>query len=337
MKFWAGDPDYQADDIWWKAVLLGEEGFQSRSKGDPVPPEQQGEGLFPDSDGPSTESAGDDEGGCTKPPDPPNLQEEKDVVLSKDVSLPEMPGSSTLEVTTSRLVTGTLQSTLHMEFAAVGNHVAVLYDPRHALFTNTLTEPVDCLVEELAYQLLQRSNTNQRDWPISWITQLLKEKYFRWSIRSYDSIREQCASLVDELIQHFEEELSELSPLDDSVVTEAERILISRNVARMDRGGEDRIAEVVRSGSYPRYLGHTGVLGLMSSNPHLALDNRFFAVSYEDVDEANRDQIMDQLLVPLKDIIWAASFDPAGGTSEENRTMLARADAGCRLLQSWRV
>ena len=337
VKFWEGDPEYQADDIWWKAVLQAEEARQSTPKGAPVPPDQQGEDLFPDSDDPSTESEGDDEGGTPKQPDPPELQEEKDVVLSKDVSLLEMPGSSILEVTTSRLVTGTLQSNIHMDFAAVGNRVAVLYDPRHALFTNTLTEPVDCLVEELAYQLLQRSNTNQRDWPISRITQLLREKYFTWSIRSYDSIREQCASLVDELVQHFEEELSGLSPLADNVVTEAERMVISRNVARIDRGGEERVSELIRSGSYPRYLGYEGVIRLMSSNPRLALDNKFFAVSYEDVDEPNREQIMDQVLVPLRDIIWAASFDPGDGTSEENRTMLARADAGCRLLQSWRM
>ena len=308
-----------------------------QSKGDPVPKVQQGEDLFPESDDPSTESGDDSEGGGAKQPDPPKLQEEKDVVLSKDISLPEIPGSSTLEVTTSRLVTGTLQSNLHMEFAAVGNRVAVLYDERHALFTNTLTEPVDCLVEELAYQLLQRSNTNQREWPISRITQVLKEKYFPWSIRSYDSIREQCASLVDELLQHFEEELSELSPLADNVVTEAERMIISRNVARIDRGGEERVSEVIRSGSYPKYVGYEGVVGLMSSNPQLALDNRFFRVSYEDVDEPNRRGIMDQLLVPLKDIVWAASFDPGDGASEENRIMLARADAGCRLLQSWRM
>ena len=333
VKFWEGDPDYQSDDIWWNAILQVEEAKQS--KGDTVPKDQQGEDLFPDD--PSTESEEDSEGEGAKQPDPPELQEEKDVVLSKDISLPEMPGSSTLEVTTSRLVTGTLQSNLHMEFAAVGNRVAVLYDERHALFTNTLTEPVDCLVEELAYQLLQRSNTTQREWPISRITQLLKEKYFPWSIRSYDSIREQCASLVDELLQHFEEELSELSPLADSVVTEAERTVIARNVARIDRGGEERVLEVIRSGSYPKYLGYDGVVGLMSSNPLLALDNRFFAVSYEDVDEPNRKAIMDQLLVPLKDIVWAASFDPGDGASEENRTMLARADADCRLLQSWRM
>ena len=337
VKFWKGNSDYQADDIWWEAVLQAEEARQSNSKGDPVPPDQQGEDLFPDSNDDSTEPEGDNEGETTKQPDPPELQEEKDVFLSKDVSLPEMPGSSTLEVTTSRVVTGTLQSNLHMEFAAVGNRVTVLYDPRHTLFTNTLTEPVDCLVEELAYQLLQRSNTNQREWPISRITQLLREKCFPWSIRSYDSIREQCASLVDELIQHFEEELSGLSPLADNVVTEAERMIISRNVARIDRGGEERVSEVIRSGSYPRYLGYEGIIRLMSSNPRLALDNKFFAVSYQDVEEPNREQIMDQLLVPLRDVVWAASFDPGDGTSEENRIMLARADAGCRLLQSWRI
>ena len=337
VKFWEGDPDYQADDIWWNAVLQVEEARRSNSGGGPVPPDQQGEDLFPDSDDSSPEPDSNDTGATTTQPDPPKLQEEKDFVLSKDVSLPEMPGSSTLEVTTSRLVTGTLQSNLHMEFAAVGNRVAVLYDPRHPMFTNTLIEPVDCLVEELAYQLLQRSNTNQREWPISRITQLLKEKYFPWSIRSYDGIRDQCASFVDELIQHFEEELSGLSPLAENVVTDAERLVISRNVARMDRGGEERVLEVIRSGSYPRYLGYEGVVGLTSSNPQLALDDKFFTVSYQDVDEQNREQIMDQLLVPLRDIVWAASFDAGGGASEENRTMLARADAGCRLLQSWRI
>lgn len=337
VKFWEGDSDYQSDDIWWNAVLQVEEARRQNSGGGPVPSDQQGEDLFPDSADSPTKPEVDNTGEDTTQPDPPKLQEEKDFVLSKDVSLPEMPGSSTLEVTTSRLVTGTLQSNLHMEFAAVGNRVAVLYDPRHPMFTNTLTEPVDCLVEELAYQLLRRSNTTQREWPISRITQLLKERYFPWSIRSYDGIRDQCASFVDELIQHFEEELSGLSPLAETVVTDGERSVISRNVARMDRGGEERVSEVIRSGSYPRYLGYDGIVGLVSSNPQLALDNKFFTVSYQDVDEQNREQIMDQLLVPLRDIVWAASFDVGSGPSEENRTMLARADAGCRLLQSWRM
>ena len=337
VKFWERDPNYQADDVWWNAVLQVEEARQSKRGGDPVPFDQQGEDLFPNEDDSSTESEGNVNGENTAEQDPPTLQEERDFVLSKDISLPEIPGTSTLEVTTSRLVIGTLQPNLHMEFAAVGNRVSVLYNPRHAMFTNTLIEPVDCLVEELAYQLLQRSNTNQRDWPISRITQLLREEYFPWSIRSYDGIRDQCASLVDEIMRHFEEELSGLSPLAENVVTDAERLVISRNVARMDRGGEERVSEVIRSGSYPRYLGFEGVVRLMSSNPQLALDNKFFAVSYQDVDEPNREQIMDQLLVPLRDIVWAASFEAGSGASEENRTMLARADAGCRLLQSWRM
>ena len=337
VKFWEGDPNYQGDDVWWNAVLQVEEAKQSNRGGGSVPPAQRGEDLFPVVDVPSSEPNEDAKRQHPSEPEPLTLQEEKDIVLSKDISLPEIPGSSILGVTTSRLVIGTLQSTLHMDFAAIGNRVSVLYNPRHAMFSNTLIEPVDCLVEELAYQLLQRSNTNQRDWPISRITQLLREKYFPWSIRSYDGIRDQCASLVDELMRHFEEELSGLSPLPENVVTGAERLIISRNVARMDRGGEERVAEVIRSGSYPRYLGHEGIVGLMSSHPQLALDNKFFAVSYQDVDEPNREQIMDQLLVPLRDIVWAASFDSGGGASEETRTMLARADAGCRLLQSWRL
>ena len=97
------------------------------------------------------------------------------------------------------------------------------------------------------------------------------------------------------------------------------------------------MSEVIRSGVYPRYLGYEGVVALLSSNPQLALDNKFFAVSHQDVDEHNRKQIMEQLLVPLRDILWAAHFDAAGGPSQENRNMLARADAAYRLLQAWRI
>ena len=336
-RFWEGDPDYQTDEVWWKAVLQVEEGKRENSGGGPVPPHQQGDDIFPNENSSDTETEEGVDLQKAEQLDPPVLQEERDIVLSKEVSLPEMPGSSTLEVTTSRLVTGTLRSNLHMEFAAVGNRAAVLYDPRHSIFTSTLTEPVDCLVEELAYQLLQRSNANQRDWPISRITQLLKEKHFPWSVRSYDAIREQCVSLLDELMRHFEEELSGLSPFEEGIVTDAERSVISRNVARIERGGEERVSEVIRSGAYPKFLGHDGLVGLMSSKPELALDNRFFAVSYQDVENQNRAQILDQLIIPLRDVIWAASFDTGGGASEENRTMLARAGAGCRLLQSWRI
>ena len=337
VKFWEGDPDFHSDEIWWRAVLLGEEGFQNKKKGGSVPPEQQGEDLFPGGDDPSIQPGGDPEEESTQKPETQQLQEEVDVVLSNDISLPELPGSSTLEVTTSRLVTGTLESNLHIEFAAVGAKVTVLYDPRHRLFTQTLTEPVDCLVEELAFQFLRRSNLSQQEWPISYIIQMLREKHFPSSIRSFDSIRVHCAALIDDLTLHFEQELTELSPLDEDIVTPDERIVISRNVARIDRGGEERVEEVIRNGSYPKYLGHEGVIGLLTLHPQLALDNRFFAVSYTDVNESNRTQIMDQILVPLNDLIWAVSFDPSDNSSEESRTMLARADAGCRLLQSWRL
>ena len=205
------------------------------------------------------------------------------------------------------------------------------------MFTHSLTEPVDCLVEELSYQLLQRSNTNQSDWPISRIGQLLKERHFPWSIRSYDLVREQCVSLLDEILEHFESSLSEVAPLDETVVTDSERVVISRNVARVERAGGDRVSEVIRSGLYPKFLGHDGILGLLTSRPELVLDDKFFGVSYVDVEEQHRPEILDQVLIPLRDTIWAASFDANSGSSEEHRIMLARADAGVRLLQSWRM
>ena len=222
-RFWEGDPEYQTDEIWWRAVLEGEEGYRNR-RGTPIPPNQRGTDLLPI--GPETLDEPPDE-----PVDTPTVVvppqrstpplEERDMVLSKEISLPELPGSPLLNVETSRIVSGSLPSGLHMEFAAVGNRISVLYEPLHRLFTHSLTEPVDCLVEELAYQLLQRSNTNQLAWPISRIGHLLKEKHFPWSIRSYDLVREQCGSLLDELLEHFEKSLTELAPLDENMVTDS--------------------------------------------------------------------------------------------------------------------
>ena len=335
-KFWEGDSEYQTDELWWRAVLEGDEGYRNR-RGQTIPPNRRGKDLLPI--GPGTPDEPPDEPGeipiAPQRPTPP--LEEGDIALSKEISLPELPGSSPLNLETSRIVSGSLPSGLHMEFAAVGNRISVLYDPQHRLYTHSLTEPVDCLVEELAYQLLQRSNTSQLDWPISRIGQLLKEKHFPWSIRSYDLVREQCGSLLDELLEHFETSLSELAPLDENVVTDSERAVISRNVARVERAGGDRVSEVIRGGLYPKFLGHDGLIGLLRSKPGTIFDDKFFGVSYEDVEEQHRPEILDQVLIPLRDAIWAASFDPNSGSSEEHRIMLARADAGVRLLQSWRI
>ena len=335
-KFWEGDPQYQTDEIWWQAVLQVEEA-RKQAKGNPVPDDQTGADLFPGPSTPPAQEQGGTPASATHEPVEPKLQEEPDVILSKEISLPEMPGAPTLEVNTSRLTIGRLESQLHIDFATVGNRASMLYDPRHSLFTSTLTEPVDCLVEEVAYQLLQRSNVNRRQWPLSRITQLLKERYFPWSIKSYDSVRERAISFLDDLLSHFEEELSARSPLGQNIVTETERLVIARNVARMERGGEERVSEIIENGLYPKYLGYEGVVGLVARNPELTLDNRFFSGSFSDVDEQNRVEIIDQLIVPLKDVIWAAFFEATGSTGEENRTKLARADGALRLLLSWRV
>ena len=342
-KFWEGDPDYQSDDIWWNAVRIGEEGNRT-GKGAKIPSTRSGDDLFPNSDGGQDKPTVQPESpeGETLPPEPlelpepPISQEQEDPTLSKEIKIPELPGSPTLEVTTYRLVVGALPSGLHMEFAVAGNRVSVVYDPRHSLFANSLTEPAECLAEELAYQLLQRSNATQKDWPISRITQLLKERHFPWAIRSYEAIREQCATLLDDLTTHYEQEFTGLAPLDLDVVSLSQRSVISQAVARIERAGEERVTEIIRNGSYPKFLGYTGLLDLLQSRPDLAFDGHFFTASYRDVDDHLRPQIVDQVVTPLRDTVWAVSFEGGDEIGEENRILLARADAGVRLLQSWR-
>ena len=120
-KFWEGDPGYQTDEIWWRAVLEGDEGYRNR-RGIPIPLNQKGTDLLPI--GPTTTPDKPTVGPPTDAPTivvtPPSTRtlEERDIALSKEISLPELPGSSPLNVETSRIVSGSLPSGLHMELAA---------------------------------------------------------------------------------------------------------------------------------------------------------------------------------------------------------------------------
>ena len=76
--------------------------------------------------------------------------------------------------------------------------------------------------------------------------------------------------MLDELTRHLDEQLADLAPLEQSVVTDEERSVISRNVARVERAGEERVSEVIRNGEYPKFLGYEGLEGLVRAYPKLA-------------------------------------------------------------------
>ena len=208
--------------------------------------------------------------------------------------------------------------------------------PDHPLFTSSLIEPVDCLVEEVAYQVLSRSSTHQGEWPLSRITRELREQYFRWTLVSYDDVRGTAESLLNDMIAHYQEEMPTEAPLELEVLSCDEREILEREVARIERAGVKRVEEIIRAGEFPRYLGPTFLPALVERWPGLLMDSRFLSASYAGIMPSLRDDIVRQVSSAIEDLLWVR--DPGGISrgSVEWRSLLSRSASSVRLLEAWR-
>ena len=332
-RFWEGEAEYQSDKIWHDAVLVGEES-RNKSKGKQPSDEMEGSDLFDEPESEKEETNGvnsDNDNGMVQ-----KNEFERDQSLSFVADLPDMVGSPSLNVTTERLVRGSLQNGSHLELAPMGNNLTVVYDPSHEIFRQTLADPLDCLLEELSYQFMQRSGQAQVSWPISKVVYELKRRHFASSIDSVAEIRAESIGLLDTLLECCVEGLAAVAPLPEDEVSDEERALVVEAVVRKDRAGQDRAVEVIRSGLYPRYLGRPVLPSLIERRPQLVLDGQFLSVSYKDVPDELKEQVIERVTTPIRDLLWIASSDDSEGAGLEWRSLLARAAASLRLLSAWR-
>jgi histidine kinase/DNA gyrase B/HSP90-like ATPase len=330
-KFWDGESDFQSDLKWYEAVLLVEEANR-KAKGADVPPELKGDDEFAE-----REPAAEDEDGAHGQDEAAEPDREEDGSLSIVVEVPQVPGAPRLEVTAERLLKGALAGGRPFEFNTVASRVSFVYDPKHAAFSQTLTEPVDFLVEELAYQVLLRSTTSQPEWPVSIVGGAIRDKYFPWTVRRYEAVRDEAEDFLKESLEYFTEALSPLAPLAMDVVDDNERAQIAIVVSHVDHGGAERVREVIESGRFPQYLGPRCLPKLIRQWPELFFDGNFVTVSYLDVVEALRPDVLERLIIPVLDLLWIANPDGPQAGGVEWRALLARASGSLRLLQGWRA
>lgn len=329
-EFWQGNPDYQTDEKWFEAVLIAEEA-RTKGKGASVPDDLGGGDLFEDPSADGEESPPDDGGA---PPDP--YQQVEDPSLSGLFELTEVPGGPRLEVSAERVVSGHLAGNAAFAFAVAGSRVAFAYDLSHPMFAQSTMEPVDCLVNELAYQILQRSNTSQQEWPLTRIGAELRARYFSWSLDTFDYARTQSQALLSELADFYADALGDSAPVTD-VLTSEHIDALRKTVAQVDHAGDDRVADIIAAGEFPRYLGARYAKDWVEMWPELALDGRFLSVAYLQVAEAFRPESFAIVLNALTDIAWVANPDGPRAMGEEWHARLGRAISSLRLVQAWRA
>ena len=321
LEFWKGNPEYQDDKKWWEAVEQAE-AARTANKGAEVAPALIGAEEF---DAPSVEEQelepDQDAAGETPYHGAEFLD---DPVLSRVYELPDFPGAPRLDAVVQRLASGRLERDAFMEWAAVSGQVELKYDPHHPMFREALTEPVDCLVNELSYQLLSRSSATQREWPLSRIAHELRSRYFPWSLDSYSRVYEDSKAILNELVEHYSEKFAS-SPVAEDQLTETDMAELSAAVARAEKAGAARVREVIQFGLFPRYLGVDYADVLLERWPELAFDGQFFAVGYSDLNPAFRGEVLASVLSAVRDLKWATRPEGMQAGSEEWKNMLGRA------------
>jgi hypothetical protein len=329
--FWEGSEEYETDEKWWQAVVVGEEA-RKKGKGKSVPEALSGDEEFSgedDSDPP--EEAG------TEPKQLPKFQHEVVEALTRRVEFTEIPAAPIFELRTEFVTAGSLPSGLHMEVATAGNSITAIIDPKHPVFTQSLTSPLDCLIEELGYQILQRANESINIWSLSRIIYTLRQQYFDAAISTISSIREDASALLGDALEYLAGALPAQAPIHSGAVPADQASEVARNVMLRDRKGASRVEEVITSGIYPRYLDRTRLPELFMQYPDLFLDGHFFAQAYESVESTLRPEVVQRVHTSLGDAVWAADFDESVIGGPETRFQLTRVQASVQLLRSWIV
>lgn len=332
--FYSGDAAYQSDEPWWEAVLAAEEA-KNRKKGADIPE---------DLDDPEAEAPDEPARGPDAPPSAPPKRGDlgaqqfvEDPALTGSFELPEVVGSPKLDIRTRRLVVGRLPGGVELQFVTAGTKAEFDYDPSHPAFSEAIREPSECLLQEVAYQLLNRSTTTQREWPLSRVVEALRQKYAKSTVASAEEVRRQAESLLREVVEHLDEQLPTIAPFEVSVLLPEERDVLAREVARVDRAGADRVEEVITQGHFAGYLGGRFAADLFERWPSLALDGTLFNVAYASVSPDLRAEMVRQVATALRDVQWAVEPGAVARGSEHWRLLLGRAWTSVRLLTVWKA
>jgi hypothetical protein len=311
---------------------------QAKKQASPKAKEQTEKGAGEMPFGPEVKPAPEPTTSGCQPQAPEAPQMEIDETLSGTYEIREMNSAPTLKLKALQLKAGQLVGGQQVRFIIRGNEAEFQYDPNHDYFETSLDNPSNCLVRELAYQLLLRSTENQEVWPLTRIEQLLRQRYFAGTILDIDGLTNEANELLDELREFLMEKLPSISPIDQSLVSPRERDDIRTKLIVEGQASEENISEIISSGQFPKYLGRDFQLKALNVWPNLLLDGNFFSVSYATVTETARQSALEQVMGPLRDVVWLCHQANVPALNKQQwREQLARAASSLRLLQLWRA
>lgn len=331
-KFWAGDPEYQSDEKWYAAVLAIEEVRRKPStQSSEEVKEAAGEAPFD-----TTDEGPEEPGQATIGVKEPEFED--DFSLSGTYELSEINGCPTLTIRSRRLISGQLPNNQAIRFTISGNVGIFEYKPTHDYFESSLDNPVNCLIRELSFQLLERSQESQANWPITRIETELKRRYFSDTLLDVDSSALQATAFLEEFREFLSTTMPNMAPISDAPFSEYDRDIIRTKLLIEGQASETRVNEIITTGQFPRYLNTDFLPRAIMLWPETILDGNFLSVAYSTVNESIRPSALEQVVGSIRDVVWLCEQASIPGMNRQQwREQLARAIASLHLLQLWRA
>lgn len=334
-RYWASDPEYQSDQKWWDAVIVGDEANR-RTKG--LPPTRGG----PTASGPNASAPGSPagpEGDATPPIEgPPTTSSGTTPVISQDYVVPgievqpvkvevfSQPGGSAggYALTPKDIERRSLQ---------------FWYDPEDSFFEEFPEEVADLVLVEVAHALCLRAGGGAT--PGTNVGQLyaeLKKKYRNDARLDIQALGESARQLMTEMRDYLAEILGAMH-VPPPTLPSREMDAIRRAVSEQGQG-EPEVRRLLESGSYVKYMPLGFSLDLLDMYSSQLLDGGFWSRAYSTLASDNlKSETLAEMRSLLEDVLWLwrRSQESPAQPSRPWKLRLARASTSLRLLEEWRA
>lgn len=339
-RFHDGESDYQSDDKWYDLVLQVEQakkGGSSSGAGDASGDFPIDEDYEEDGD-PNDHEENDATSNFDQAEDEQNFEPEKrkDDRLSGLYEITFLPGSPAIKVEAyehDQDVGDKAYSVQPEAYTFKFN-----YNGQAQLFEESLVQPVDCLLIDLAHHFLAVAQQSPRDYPVSMIEQSLRKEYFpEYSTTLYEA-ENSAGALLTSLKLHYVSQLPEVAPIDQNLIPKNQQEYLFRAAQRAESASRADAEAKITDGTFVEYVSNEFIPDLIKAWPLIVANGEFFSISIEVEENLGESLVLNELVDAIEDVVWLKE----GGSSAINkdrawRLRYAKSLASLRLVESWQV
>ena len=321
--FFNGITDYQSDEKWWELLTKANKKPDDDDEDDDDPFDDDD-----DDDDDGEEGEGED-----------NDEPDNDLKTIPDDKLSQKYRLDLFKNIDVRVVAEIAQVESHPNGFTIqprGNIITFIYWPEAPIFKETLLQPADFLINELAFHFHSLAHNEVTTIPITAIELKLREKYFSDLHPTLSELRRQVIVFQEDVIKHFQSKTPDFE-INISVIKKNDLETIKQKLSQNEFLDDQKIEEALQKGEFMSYASFNVLKALMIEHPQLVFDGVFLSKKWtsEEINSDMKNDI-DQMRSLLNDIEWF-NENSSASVGKLWRGRMIRLSGSLEILTKWRV